>query len=183
MPTLFNFLTYMDPVQIYLMAALFYVFHPSVMVARGLSATGIFIAAVLLGVLAKWISGRTVIGIVIAVTALFTPWLFELGRIAFGAALYPLAVVLLLMAIYNAYRKAAWTVTDYILIGFGLAGCTYTYAVGRLLGPLLALLLLLFATSFRRFKDVFFTWVAYGITLIPLAIFHFTHPGALAGRF
>ena len=116
-------------------------------------------------------------------TALFTPWLFELGRIAFGAALYPLAVVLLLMAIYNAYRKAAWTVTDYILIGLGLAGCTYTYAVGRLLGPLLALLLLLFATSFRRFKDVFFTWVAYGITLIPLAIFHFTHPGALAGRF
>ena len=179
----FNFVSYMDPVQIYLLAALYNIFPPSVTLARGLSATGIFVAALLLGLLAKWISGRTSIVFIITLAALMTPWLFELGRLAFGAALYPLAIVLFLLALYNAYRKENWTILDCVLIGFTLAGATYTYAVGRLLGPLLALGLLFFATDLKRFKNVFITWAAYGIFLLPILIFHILHPGALAGRF
>jgi DNA-binding beta-propeller fold protein YncE len=183
LPAPYNFVSYMDPVQIYVMAFTFCFLHPSIAVARGVSATSMFVACILLGILAKRISGRTLVGVLIAIMGLLTPWLYELGRIAFGAGLYPLAITIFLFVLFVVSRKPRWNVWNYIAIAIALALCTYTYAPGRLLGPLLALCLLLFATSRRGIKDVFFTWVAYGLTLIPMLVFHLRNPGALAGRF
>src|ERR1700730_7076297 len=68
-----------DPTQIYMLAAVFLVFPPSILLARVFSAFWVFAACLLLGLLAKQISGRLEIGIIVAATALLTPWLFE-GR-------------------------------------------------------------------------------------------------------
>src|SRR5205814_1584486 len=59
----------------------------------------------------------------------------------------------------------------------------YTYTIGRLLGPLMALGLVLFATSQPRFTGIVKTWVLYGLTLVPLMVFKLGHPEALTQRF
>jgi hypothetical protein len=178
-----DYLGWVDPVQIYSMAALYLVFPPGYLLPRLLSATAMFFACFLLGRLAYRVSDSLLIGAVAFFTALVNPWLFETGRLAFGASLYPFAVAVLLTAIYSASRKEKWSLLNVAAIGASLGLVTYTYSIGRLLGPLLALGLIVFATSIAKFKDVFKAWVAYGITLIPMVIFHFQNPGALAGRF
>ncbi|MFS8086566.1 MAG: hypothetical protein ACMG6H_13115, partial [Acidobacteriota bacterium] len=55
--------------------------------------------------------------------------------------------------------------------------------IGRLLGPLLAFGLVLFATNKERLLGVAKTWLWYGATLIPLLIFKLRHPEALTQRF
>jgi hypothetical protein len=52
-----------------------------------------------------------------------------------------------------------------------------------MLGPLLAVGLLFFATTIRRFVAVFKIWFLYGITLIPTFVYNWHHPGALTSRF
>ena len=59
---------------------------------------------------------------------------------------------------------------------------TYGYFSGRVLAPLFALGLLLFATTKRRFFGVVKTWLAYGVTLVPLILFNRSHPGVLTKR-
>ncbi len=178
----FNYLGYVEPTQIYALAALHFIFSPSVELSRGLSATAMFLAGILLGFLAWRISDNRLIGIIVGATALLTPWLFEIGRLAFGAALYPLMIVLLLSAIYRAYSKERWSLLDCVLIAISLALATYTYAIGRLLGPLLAFGLILFVTDLKRAKSVFITWVLYALTIVPILIFHLRNPNALTGR-
>ncbi len=174
---------YLDPTQVYILAALFTVFAPSLFLPRLVSATAMFLASLLLGLLGKRISGRLDIGIITAVTALITPWLFEISRLAFGASLYPLAIVLFLFFLHLAHNRERWPLWNIVLVAVGLALCTYTYSIGRLLGPLLAFGLILFATDLGRFKNVLKTWLAYGVTLIPMLVFHLSNPTALTGRF
>ena len=179
-----GYLGYADPVQIYLLAAIYNIFPPSQFLSRAVDATAMFLAAILLGFLARSLSNNSsFIGITVAFTALLTPWLYEIGRLAFAAGLYPLTVVLLLVALYRGYRRVNWTLLDQILIALALALTTYTYAIGRLLGPLLAFGLILFARDLKRLKGVLTTWIIYGITLMPVIVFHLRHPGALTGRF
>jgi hypothetical protein len=63
-----------------------------------------------------------------------------------------------------------------------LALITYTYSSGRLLAPLFALGLALFATR-GRWRGVVRAWLVYGATLLPLFVFNQRHPGALGARF
>lgn len=81
LPPPHDFLGYADPTQIYILAALFFVFSPSILLSRLLSAMAMFLAALLLGMLAARISRQRRIGIIVALTALLTPWLFETGRL------------------------------------------------------------------------------------------------------
>jgi len=60
---------------------------------------------------------------------------------------------------------------------------TYTYTIGRLLGPLMAFGLVFFITSPDRLISVVKTWVLFALTLIPLLIFRTRHPEALTQRF
>ena len=66
--------TYMNPLAIYLLAVVFRFVPPSIPVARTFAAFWMFAACLLLGVLAKRISGQRKIGIVVAGSALMTPW-------------------------------------------------------------------------------------------------------------
>jgi hypothetical protein len=68
------------------------------------------------------------------------------------------------------------------MVAATLALVTYTYTIGRILAPLLALGLLLFATSRQRLVSVIKTGLLFGVTLIPILVFNARHPGPLTKR-
>src|SRR5215510_2434268 len=172
-----------NPTQIYLLAIPFRLFGPGILLARVFSAFWVFAACLLLGVLAERISRNPAIGIIVGALALVTPWLFEVSRLVFETYFYPLALVLFLMAVYRAQAKDQWRAGDIAFVATTLMLLTYSYTIGRLLGPLLALGLVFFVNTPERWSAVLKTWGVYALTLIPLAIFRFRHPAALTQRF
>lgn len=178
-----SFAGYANPTYIYTLAALYYVFPPSILLTRYFSATIVFLACVLLGLLSARIAKQPKIGILVGLSALLTPWLFELSRLVFEAALYPLVLVLFLTALYRTHERKRATLIDFVALAITLALATYTYTIGRLLGPMLAIGLLSFATNVTQLRFVIKVWMCYGLTLIPLLVFVLGNPGALGGRF
>src|ERR1044072_1666100 len=89
-----GFTAYVSPTQVYLLAAVFRIFSPSILLARVFSAFWVFAACLLLGLLAKRISDQLKIGVIIAATALLTPWLFDLRGLVMEVHFVPLALVL-----------------------------------------------------------------------------------------
>ncbi len=180
-PLFFQFYTggftqYANPVSVYLLAIAFWVFGPGILLARLVAAASMYAASLLLGVLAARVSGKQTIGFIVALTALVTPWLFEVGRLMLETFFYPMAVVLFLLAVFRAYKKSEWAWSDCVLVALTLALLTYTYTIGRLLGPLLALGLLCFALNRERLFAIFKIWFIYGATLIPLVVFRLQNP-------
>ncbi|HEY2919133.1 MAG TPA: hypothetical protein VGK77_09095 [Candidatus Binatia bacterium] len=187
-PLLFQFYegvsaTYVNPVTIYLLAIVLRFLPPSILVARMFAAFWMFAACLLLGLLAKRISGQIKIGIVVAATALLTPWLFEVSRLVWDAHFVAVTVVMFLLAAYHAQSKEIWGWRDIAMLAASLTVLTYGYFSGRVLGPLFALGLLFFATTRRRFIGVAKTWLLYGITLIPILVFNWRHPGTVMRRY
>ena len=177
-----DFAQNVSPIQVYLLAVLFRFFPPSILLTRIFAAFWVFGACLLLGVLARRISGQRKIGIIVAAIALLLPWLFEVSRLLLEPHAVPMALALFLLVVYNAQGKEKWDWRDVVMLAATLALMTYCYAVGRVLGPLLALGLLLFATSSQRLVGIIKTGIAYGLTLVPLLAFNWRHPGALTKR-
>ena len=187
-PLFFQFYTggwtqWANPTQIYLLAIPFLIFKPSIWLARVYSASWMFAACLVLGFLARKISGRRRIGVIVTLLALLTPWLFEVSRLVFETFFYPMALVLFLVAVYYAQRKQSWSRLTIGTLVATLMLLTYTYTIGRLLGPLLAFGLVLFATSRERLIGVAKTWFLFCITLLPILAFKISHPQALTQRF
>src|SRR5687767_14132891 len=175
---------YKSPTYIYLLAAVFRAAGPSVAAARYLSAALGVLAALALGLLGARLTGSRAAGLLTFLTALLTPWLFELSRVVVEVAAYPLAVALLLVATRRAADRAtAWGIFDAALVAGSLALVTYTYSTGRLTGPLLALGLVFLATTRARLRSLLTTWALYGLTLVPLLVYHLRNPEALTRRF
>ena len=172
-----------NPTQIYLLSVPLLVFQPSIWKARVFSAAWGFAACLLLGFLAGRISGQRRIGAIVAVIAMLTPWLFEVSRLVLETFFYPMALMLFLLAVHYAQRKQKWSWLNIAILATTLMLLTYSYTIGRVLGPLMAFGLLLFATTKQRLVGVIKTWLAYGVTLIPLLIFNASHPGVLTQRF
>jgi len=173
---------YKNPIYIYLLALIFKITGPSILAARLLSEAAGYLAALVLGLLVARISRRYTIGLVGALTALLTPWLFEVSRLVFEVALYPLVLACYLYALYRAQERERWSWIDALLLAAGLGLLTYTYSIGRVLAPLLALGLAMFFTR-RRVKGILLTWALYAVALVPLLVFNANHPGALSSRF
>ena len=173
---------YKNPVYVYALAAVFRVTGPSILTARLFSAALGALAALLLGLLAARLTKRAAVGVVVGLSALLTPWLYESSRLVFEAAAYPLAVVLFVIALRRASGRERWASVDVVSLACALALLTYTYSIGRLLAPLLAAGLVLFVTR-RNFARVLLTWAAYALALVPLAVFSSRNPGALTERF
>jgi len=174
--------SYINPLAIYLMAIAFRFLHPSILVARTLAAFWMFAACLLLGVLAKRISGQRTIGMIVAGSALLTPWFFEIGRLVWDAHFSAFTIVVFLLAAYRIQSKETWNWRDIALVAGGLASVTYGYFSGRALAPLYAVGLLLLATTKHRFLGVLKIWLAYAVTLVPLILFNRSHPGVLTKR-
>src|SRR4029077_8633401 len=97
-------------------------------------------------------------------------------------AMYPLAVGLFLLAVGRVAEKKSWKWIDAWGIALTLALLTYTYSIGRLLAPLLAFGLVIFAKRVG-ILSVARAWLIYAASLAPLFIFRWRHPGALEARF
>ena len=115
--------------------------------------------------------------------ATFTPWLFDVSRLVMETFFYPMAVVLFLFALYAAQKKEAWSWLNVIALASTLMLLTYSYTIGRLLGPLLAGGLIIFASSHPRIISIVKTWAVFAITHVPLLIFRAKNPEALTQRF
>lgn len=172
-----------NPTQIYLLALVFAVLSPSILLARLYSAAWVFVASLLLGYLAVRISRRYLVGVIVALNAVLTPWLFELSRLVLDLFFYPFALVLFLSILYRTHTRRVWTLLDGALIAISLAFLTYSYSIGRLLAPLLAVGLLIFVTNRQRLRGVLATWFFYALTLIPLFLYNLKNPGVLGARF
>jgi len=177
-----GFTQYVSPTQVYLLAIVFLFLPASILVARIFAAFWVFVACLLLGYLAKRISGQTRIGLVVAGTALLTPWFFDIRGVVIEPHFVPCALSLFLIALHNAHTKDIWDWRNAGLIAAGLALLTYCYTSGRILGALLAFGLILFATKRHRLIGIIQTWFLYALTLIPLLIFNRNHPKALVRR-
>ena len=173
---------YKSPTFIYLLAALFRITGQSVVAARLFSATFGILSGLLLGYLAWQMTRRWVAAAIIAVIALLTPWLFESSRLVFEVAMYPALVALFLVVVWHASQRSRFSWADVSVLAITLALLTYSYSIGRLLGPLLALGLAWFLNRDRRPRLVV-TWIVYAGLLIPLLFFSRNHPDALTGRF
>jgi hypothetical protein len=178
-----GFAQHFHPVETYLLAIVFLFLPPSILLVRIYAAFWMFAACLLLGLLARRISGRRIIGVLVAAMALLTPWLFEIGRVAWEVHLVPILTILFLLAVYRAQDKERWNLHDITLLVSALAVLTYCYASGRVLGPLMAAGLVFFITTRQRLFSVTKTWLLYGITLFPVYLFGQRHPGALTKRF
>ena len=173
---------YKSPVYIYLLSAVFWLTGPSVLVARLLSATAGLLAAVLFGLLAAQLARRRSVGLMVFLITALTPWLFEVNRLVFEVALLPAILALFLLLLQHAAKRPRWSWPSAAGLGALLGLMVYTYSVGRLLALLLALGLAFFLTR-QRWRMVMLTWIIFGITLLPLAVFTLRHPGALSERY
>jgi dolichyl-phosphate-mannose-protein mannosyltransferase len=173
---------YKNPVYVYLLAGVYYLTGPSVLTARLLSVLLGLLAASALGFLALRLTVRRTAGLLITLFVLLTPWHFEISRMVLEVALYPLLLALLLLSLHRSANRTHWNASDVICLAGMLGLVTYSYSIGRLLGPLLAGGLLLFVTR-RRFVPIGITWALYVITLLPAILFNRTDAGALSGRF
>jgi 4-amino-4-deoxy-L-arabinose transferase-like glycosyltransferase len=173
---------YKNPVYIYALAAVFKVVHPSNLVARRFSAICGYLAALACGWLAWRVTRRPSVMVIVAAMALATPTLFEISRLAFEVALYPLilAVFLIFAHAFLAEGRWDWKIATGLLITLVLL--TYTYSIGRLLAPLLALGLLVFAPRARR-RNIVLLCVAFALLgVVPIAVYNHQHDGAMTFR-
>ena len=183
LPLLFrSFEDYKSPVYPYALAGLFRVTGPDEQVARAFSAVLVLLAILLLGVLAFRLTDSALVAVVVVVLAGLTPWLYELGRVALEAATQPLLAVLLLLLLERTRRIGRYGVPAGIAAGALIGLLTYSYTGGRLLGPLLAAALVLFAGR-DRWRFVLAAWGTVLAFLIPLGIHALRHPGALTARY
>lgn len=173
---------YKNPTYIYLLAALFRLTGPSILTARLLSAALGCASALLLGLLASRLSRQVSVGIAVAASALLTPWLYESSRLVFEVAAFPLGLVLFLLALWRASERERWWASDVAALATTLALQTYTYSIGRLLGPLLAAGLFIFVSR-ARLRRILLTLAAYALALVPALVFQLRHADALTGRF
>jgi 4-amino-4-deoxy-L-arabinose transferase-like glycosyltransferase len=183
MPLFFrSFGDYKSPLYPYLLAAIFRISGPHKIVARAFSAVLGAAAVLLLGLLAFRLTGRTVVGVVVTVVAGLTPWLFELGRVALEVATQPLLLTLLLLALHRTRRKRSWTISQGVLVGVLLGLLLFSYTGNRLLAPLLAAALGVFAGR-GRWRWLLGAWGTFAAFLLLLGSYALRHPGTITARY
>ena len=119
---------------------------------------------------------------VVVVLAGLTPWLFELGRMAIEATTQPLLVVLLLLWLERTVRLGRYDVVHGVVAGALVGLITYSYTGSRLLGPLFAVALVVFAGR-GRWRFVSAAWATVAVALVPIGVYALRHPGNLTARY
>ncbi len=176
-----SFGDYKSPLFPYLLAVVFRFTGPSRHAALDTAAAFVFVAILLLGVLA-WRRTRSLFAVCATVAvASITPWLYELGRTSYETIIEPLTLMLVLIAVDWAYRSHRRPIERAVPVGLALGALEYSYAGGRVLAPLLLVALLVFVRRDRRW--VAQTWGVYILTLVPALAYSVVHKGALGNRF
>ncbi len=177
-----SFGDYKSPLYPYVLAGVFRITGPEAEVARGLSAMLVLAAVLLLGLLAHRRTGSYPVAVIVLVLAGLTPWLFEVGRVALEVSIQPLLLTLLLLALLRSWQRRLWTVAEGIVVGCVLGLLLYSYTGNRLLGPLLAAALVVFAGR-GRWTWLAAAWGTFAAFLVPLGLYALHHPGALTARY
>jgi hypothetical protein len=177
-----SFLDYKSPIFVYSLAGVFRVAGPDREVARGFAASCVLAAILLLGWLAFRRTRRASVAVATIAIAGSSPWLFELGRVAFEVTMEPLLLCLALLGVERASRIDRWTTATALPVSLALGAITYVYAGGRLLAVLLAGALVVLLSR-GRWKWVVTAWLGFVVTQIPLILYTRAHPGALSRRF
>lgn len=177
-----SFGDYKSPLFTYVLAGAFRVTGPHAEVARGVAALAVLAGVLLLGLIAFRKTRSRVVAVAVIVLAGLTPGLFETGRAAYEVALQPLLICLLLLALDGAWRSGVSTPWRGLAIGLTLVALTYSYAAGRVLGPLFAVALLVFAGR-DRWRALVAAWVTVAVGLAPIPVYWVRHPGALTERY
>lgn len=165
----------------YLLAVIFKVTGPSILAARLLGAVAGLVSAGLIGVLAYRETRRPAIALFTAFSAILTPWLFEPTRLAFEVTLMPGLIAGFLLALHGRHAERRWSWLEVAALSLLLAAITYTYTLGRLLGPLFALGLTFYLRR-ANWPNVGRVWLVYGALLLPLVGIAMAHPDALTAR-
>jgi hypothetical protein len=173
---------YKSPLYPYVLAAIFKISGPHKTVARAFSAVLGAAAVLLLGVLAIRLTGRTAVGVVVTVLAGLTPWLFELGRVALEVATQPLLLTLLLLTLHRTWRRRTWPIQEGAVAGVLLGLLLYSYTGDRLLAPLLAAALAVFAGR-GRWRWLLAAWGTFAAFLLLLGSYGLRHPGSITARY
>jgi hypothetical protein len=182
-PVLFRsqLLSTAGPIFIYSEAAVFKLIGPSIPAARIVpAATGLATTA-FLGLLAYRMTRRPAIALFTGATALVSPWLFEPTRLVFEVPLMSCVIAGYVFVLWHRKPGLHWSWLAVAAVAGLLAAMTYTYALGRLLGPLLALGLLLYVPR-ARWRNVGRVWALYAFFLIPLLAVELKSPGSLTSR-
>ena len=174
---------YKNPTYIYLLAAVLKFTGPSNLAARRLSALLGWLACVAIGWLSWKTSRSRFVTATTFCTALLTPMIFEISRLAFEVALYPLITALFLLCVYNASRRERWRTFDFASITATLLLLTYTYSIGRLFAPLSLASLFVFYTRQRRSQLVAISIAIIALGVVPIIVYNAVHRGALTLRF
>jgi hypothetical protein len=177
-----SFRDYKSPLFVYGLAGVFTVTGADREVAREFAAGCVLAAVLLLGWLAYRRTSHASVAVATIVLAGTTPWLFEVGRVAFEVALEPLFLCLALLAVERATRLDRWNSVSAIPVSLALGAITYVYAGGRLLAPLLAVALAALLAR-ERVRWVVTAWIGFALTQLPLLLYARVHPGALSRRY
>jgi hypothetical protein len=102
--------------------------------------------------------------------------------VAIEATTQPLLIALLLLALERAWRRNTWTVPEGLLAGAVLGLLLYSYAGNRLLAPLLAAGLGVFAGR-GRWRWLLAACGSFAAFLCLLGVYQLRHPGALTARY
>lgn len=172
---------YKNGPYIYLLAGVFRLVEPENLPARRLSAVLGFLFALAMAWLGWKISGRWAMALLALLIAALTPAMFEISRLAYEVALFPLAVALFLVAARTAYDRRQWSAALAAALVVTLALVTYSYTIGRMLGPVFAVLLVLFATR-ERMRSLLAVWVLYAALLVPMLVVNERSGGVLLHR-
>lgn len=173
---------YKNPLSIYLLAAVFKLVGPGILTARRLSALLGWLAAIVMALLARSRTHRGWIALATFATVLFTPMLFEISRLAFEVAAFPLAVASYLFFAQRAAAEERWSRATIAGLALSLTAATYAYTAGRVLAPAFLLLLLLFFTRERRSQLAAVAALYVLLAIVPLAIYAARNPGAISER-
>jgi 4-amino-4-deoxy-L-arabinose transferase-like glycosyltransferase len=165
----------------YALAPAFAVFGASDGVARAVAAVFGLATVFLVGLIGYRRAGPW-IGLAAAVGAGLTPWLFQLGRVAFDTSVFPFAVALVLLGTEVWARGGRHLFLRSVTLGGSLALLTYVYSAGRLFGPLLAAALVLFIPRVP-WRALLAAWLAYAVFLIPLALYGVRHSSGITARY
>jgi hypothetical protein len=177
-----SFGDYKSPLFVYLLAGVFRVTGPGKSAALATAGVVVLAAVLLLGLLAWRRTRSLLVASATVVLAGLTPWLYDLGRTAYDTAIEPLLIVLVLIALDWAGRSSRGPYARAVPVGVALAGLSYSYAAGRLLSPLWAVALLVFAGR-GRWRWLLGTWAVYTACMVPLVVYSLTHTGALSARY
>src|SRR5436305_607 len=104
--------------------------------------------------------------------------LLGLGLVAREVAMQPLLVTLLLLALY----RQTFGVRHGVLVGVLLGLLLYSYTGNRLLAPLFAVALAIFAGR-GRWRWLLSAWATFGAFLALLGVYALRHPGTITARY